>query len=79
MTLVCLDQNALINLGLKALGSAEFRARIDAAIESGSLTLVVSTWHLVETANTTNIENAIRLAEFVDSLRPAWLLERYDV
>ena len=79
MELVYLDQNALINLGRKALGSAEFRAKIDAAIESGSLTVVVSSWHLIETANTAKIENAAKLADFIDSLRPAWLLERYNI
>ena len=77
--LTYLDQNALIKLGFKALGSEEFRAKIDAAIESGSLTVVVSSWHLVETANTTKLENAVKLADFIDSLKPKWLLEKYDV
>ena len=77
--LTYLDQNALIKLGFKALGSEEFRAKIDAAIESGSLTVVVSSWHLVETANTTKLENALKLADFIDSLKPKWLLEKYDL
>jgi hypothetical protein len=43
------------------------------------LSVVVSSWHLIETANTTNLGNATELAEFIDSLRPAWLLERRDI
>jgi hypothetical protein len=73
------DQNALINLGRKALASTEFHGKLDAAIESGALNVVVSSWHLIETANTTNLENATKLADFIDSLQPAWLLEKYNL
>src|SRR5215831_17856060 len=79
MALVYLDQNVLIKLGFKALADPGLQAKINAAIQSGSLTVVVSMWHLVETANTTKIDNAVKLADFIDSLHPAWLLERYDV
>src|SRR5260370_7698196 len=79
MPLTYLDQNALIHLGFKALGNSALRAKIDAAVESGALTVVVSSWHLIETANTTKLENAVKLADFIDSLKPAWLLERYDI
>jgi hypothetical protein len=71
------DQNALIALGVKAR-NPEFRKKLDCALESGSFSVVVSTWHLIETANTTNLEKAVELAEFIDSLKPAWLLERRD-
>jgi hypothetical protein len=77
--LTYLDQNALIKVGFKALGDPAFRAKLDAAIDSGRLTVVVSTWHLIETANTPNLANAVKLAEFMDSLKPAWLLEKYDI
>lgn len=77
--LTYLDQSALIKLGFKALGSPVFQAKLDAAIKSGTLTAVVSAWHLIETANTPKLENATRLADFIDSLRPAWLLEKYDI
>jgi hypothetical protein len=40
---------------------------------------VVSSWHLIETANTTDVAKAVELAEFIDSLKPAWLLERRDI
>jgi len=40
---------------------------------------VVSGWHLIETAHTTNLSNALELAEFIDSLSPVWLLERLDL
>lgn len=72
------DQNALLALGRKAR-HPDFRKRLDLALESKSLSVVVSSWHLIETANTTNLGNATELAEFIDSLRPAWLLERRDI
>ncbi len=72
------DQNALLGLGFKAR-SPEFRKKLDSAIESGSLAVVVSSWHLIETAHTSNLASAIELAEFIDSLKPAWLLERRDI
>ncbi len=77
MLLTYPDQNALIALGVKAR-NVEFRTKLDKALESGSFSVVVSTWHLIETANTTNIEGAIELAEFIDSLKPVWILERRD-
>lgn len=40
---------------------------------------MVSSWHLIETAHTTNVQNAIRLADFLDSLSPLWLLERRNI
>jgi len=73
-----LDQNALIGLGRKARGSA-FRMKLDDVLDSGALRVVLSLWHLVETAHTTKLENAIELAQFIESLRPAWLFERHDV
>jgi hypothetical protein len=77
MPLVYLDQNALIKLGVSARRS-EFRKKLDAALAS-DLTIVMSSWHLVETAHTSNLQNAIELAEFIDSLNPSWLLERRDI
>lgn len=73
-----LDQVALIELGRKAR-SAAFRQKLDSALQSGFLAVVVSSWHLIETAHTTNLANAVELAEFMDSLNPAWLLERRDI
>jgi hypothetical protein len=72
------DQNSLVALGRKARNS-EFRKKLDTALESGSLAVVVSSWHLIETANTSNLANAVELAEFIDSLKPSWLLERRDI
>jgi hypothetical protein len=73
-----LDQNALIALGRKARTS-EFREKLDDALEGGALSVVVSPWHLIETAHSTNLGMAIELAEFIDSLKPAWILERHDI
>ena len=78
MPLTYLDQNAVIDLGVRAR-RAEFREKLDAAIVSGAFTPMVSSWHLIETANTTNLTNAIELAEFIDSLKPVWLLERRSI
>lgn len=78
MPLTFLDQNALIALGRKAR-IPEFREKLDAQLNSHSLSPVVSSWHLIETANTASLKNATELAEFIDSLRPKWLLERRDI
>jgi len=76
--LVYLDQNALIELGVKAR-KTDFRGRLDGIIASGAMIAVFSTWHLIETANTNNLANAVELAEFIDSLKPTWLLERRNI
>ncbi len=78
MPLTYLDQNAVIYLEKQA-GDAAFRAKLDLAIEAGRLSVVTSLWHLIETANTTDLDKAVRLARFIDSLRPTWLLERHDI
>lgn len=75
MPLTYLDQNAVIYLE-QAANDPTFRAKLDA---SGKLTVVLSSWHLIETAKTTDVAKAIRLADFIESLRPAWLLERYNI
>jgi hypothetical protein len=77
MPLTYPDQNALIALGVKAR-KPDFRNKLDFALESDALSVVVSTWHLIETANTKNLAGATELAEFIDSLKPSWLLERRD-
>jgi hypothetical protein len=78
MPLTFLDQNAVLALGRKAR-NPEFRKKLDAMLATGALTIVVSSWHLIETANTTKVERAIELADFIDSLKPLWLLERRDI
>src|SRR5260370_17073295 len=78
MAIVYLDQNTQIELGVRAR-RAEFRGKLDSMIGSGRMTAVVSSWHLIETANTTNLDNAVELAEFIDSLRPVWMLERRNI
>jgi hypothetical protein len=78
MPLTYPDQNALVALGRKARCSS-FRKNLFTKLECGELTIVVSTWHLVETANTQNIEKATELAEFIDSMKPLWLLERRNI
>jgi hypothetical protein len=78
MPLTYLGQNALIYLERRANDPA-FRAKLDPAIVSGKLQVVVSSWHLIETANTKDVDKAVRLADFIDSLRPVWLLERHNI
>lgn len=75
--LTYLDQNAVIYLE-QAANDPAFRAKLDAAIQSGKLTVVLSSWHLIETARTTDVAKAVRLADFIDGLRPVWLLERHN-
>src|SRR6266851_1520991 len=72
VTLTYLDQNALIELGRRS-GKEEFRKKLDATIGAGVLTIVVSVFHLVETAKTSKAQNALRLADFIDSLNVMWL------
>lgn len=78
MALTYLDQNALIELGRNAR-KPEFRKRIDAALEIQSFTVVLSSWHLIETSRTANLKNAVELAEFIESLNPKWVYERLDI
>lgn len=78
MQLTYLDQNAVIYLE-EAAGDPAFRAKLDGAIESGKVNVVVSSWNLIETAGTKDVSKAVRLADFIDSLRPTWLLERHDI
>lgn len=78
MPLVYLDQNAVIKLGFKAKHHSS-REKLDEAIAAKSITFVVSMWHLIETAHTPKLENAVALAKFIDSLQPMWLLERRDI
>jgi hypothetical protein len=79
LRLVYLDQNALIGLGLKAQKDPYLYKRLYSKIERGSLRTVVSSWHLIETAKSTNIDSATRLADFIDSLRPLWIYERRNL
>ena len=74
-----LDQNALIGLGLRVHKDALLRDRLYKRIGNASLRVVVSPWHLVETAHTANIHSATRLAEFIDSLMPQWIHERREL
>lgn len=78
MPLTYLDQNAVIYLEQAARDPA-FRAKLDSAIESGKLNVVLSPWHLIETAKTTDVAKAVALADFMESLHPTWLLERHDI
>jgi len=77
--MVYLDQNALIGLGLRVQKDHLLRERLYKRIGSGSLRIVVSPWHLVETAQTRNIDSATRLADFIDSLKPLWIHERREL
>ncbi len=78
MPLTYLDQNALIELGRRARGD-QFGKKLVSGTGAGLLTIVVSLWHLIETAHTPNLGSALELAEFIDSLKPFWLLERRDI
>jgi hypothetical protein len=78
MPLTYLDQNALLALGRKAR-KPDYRSKLDGILKTEGLRPVVSSWHLIETAHTASIANAVELADFIDSLNPGWLLERRDI
>jgi hypothetical protein len=77
--MVYLDQNALISLGLRVQKDPLRKERLYKRIGDGSLRIVVSPWHLVETSQTANINSATRLADFIDSLNPLWIHERREL
>src|SRR5215469_14867877 len=77
--LIYLDQNALIGLGLRIQRDTLLRDRVNRRIGNGSLKIVVSPWHLVETANTANLNSATRLADFIDGMNPGWIHERREL
>lgn len=69
--LTYLDQNALINLYRRC----DQLRRIETAVRT-KRRIVLSPWHLVETANTRDLRKAVDLADFIDGLDCLWLLER---
>ena len=69
----------MIGLGLRIQKDPLVRDRLYKQIGNGSLRIVVSPWHLVETAQTTRIDSATRLADFIDSLKPLWIHERREL
>jgi hypothetical protein len=77
--MIYLDQNALIGLGLRVQKDALLREKLYKRIGDDSLRIVVSPWHLVETAQTANVDSATRLADFIDSLKPLWIHERREL
>jgi hypothetical protein len=74
-----LDQNAVINAGLKGRRDDVFREKLNGAITGERLTVVLSAWHWVETSRAPNRSSALQLADFMDSLSPSWLRERRDL
>src|SRR5437868_2845954 len=73
-----LDQNALIYL-LTGTASDSLATRLKNAISSQKRLFILSSWHWIEGARTKDVTKAIALGEFMDSLSPAWLLERRDL
>ena len=73
---IYLDQDALINLYEECASSLAFKENLNRGIAEGRFTIVLSPWHWVETARTTNLAKALPLAEFMDWLRPTWLRDR---
>jgi len=78
IVLTYLDQNALIKLAY-AMQREDLRQRFETYGKANASSVVLSPWHLVETANTNNIDNAVKLASFIDALDPKWLLDRHDI
>ena len=65
MPLTYLDQNAVIYLLEKTETDPAFRAKLDAAIASGRLNVVVSSWNLIETAKTQDVNMAAEKTGYV--------------
>lgn len=78
MQLIYLDQNALIALGVRAR-EVEFRKKLDEFIAAHQDPFVLSLWNLVESSYGESPNNSQELADFIDSLRPKWLLERHQI
>lgn len=78
MSLIYLDQNALINLGRLARDTP-FRDKLDEFTNRYQMQFVLSWWHLVESSYGDSDRNSEELAAFAQSLRPLWLLERFDI
>jgi hypothetical protein len=78
MSLIYLDQNALISLGKRAR-TTDFRKRLDSFFSARTDAIVLSFWHLVETSYGRNPERSGELADFIESLDPAWLVERHEI
>ncbi len=73
---IYLGQDALINLYEESVKTPGFKDKLTKAIADAQVTIVLSPWHWVETAQTKDLTKALPLAEFMDSLRPGWLRDR---
>src|SRR5712692_7518243 len=73
---IYLDQDALINLYEESVKTPGFKDKLTKATADAQVTIVLSPWHWVETAQTKDLTRALPLAEFMDSLRPGWLRDR---
>jgi hypothetical protein len=78
MSLIYLDQNALISLGRKAR-QGDCREKLISFISLGGEPFVLSFWHLVETSYGSRPAKSAELADFIESLKPRWLLERHEI
>lgn len=78
MSLIYLDQNALIALAKQAR-TRDLRKRVDSFLSARTDAIVLCFWHLAETSYGSSPERSAKVAAFIDSLDPAWLVERHEI
>jgi hypothetical protein len=67
------DQNVISTFDEQ---DAAFKTRLLKHLADKSVQIVLSSWHWCEMARNATREDALRQAEFADTLRPIWLRER---
>ncbi|HTQ60003.1 MAG TPA: hypothetical protein VMI32_07270 [Candidatus Solibacter sp.] len=76
---IYLDQSALIDLFNQSQQDSSFEKKVQTAIATKALTIVLSPWHWIETARTKDVQKASSLANFMDALDPIWLRDRREL
>ena len=76
MPLFYCDQNFVI----RAHDSPEiYRKHIQELASAETVTYVLSPWHWVDMAEDADVPRGMSVADFVDSLRPAWMYDRRNI
>jgi len=74
--LVYCDQNFV---AITHDGPEAYRTRVQELASAGTLTYVLSPWHWVDMAEDADVVRSASVADFIDSLGPAWLYERRNI
>jgi hypothetical protein len=60
-------------------GPEAYRARVQGLASTRTVTYVFSPWHWVDMAEDANVARSASVADFIDSISPAWLYERRNI